>query len=166
MTPFPCTFRAVLSLLLSYLSFTIAQTIPGAKLLQGNGAPGAAPYELVDEYSADVFFSKFNYYDGYDPTYGHVQYVNESVAVQNGYTYYSEQSDSAIIKSDTTGLFPNGGPGRPSIRITSDNTYNHGLFIMDMKHMPAGCGTWPAYWLLGPDWPYTGEIGTFDRKCR
>lgn len=24
--------------------------------------------------------------------------------------------------------------------------------------MPFGCGTWPAYWLLGPDWPTNGEI--------
>lgn len=25
--------------------------------------------------------------------------------------------------------------------------------------MPAGaCGTWPAFWLLGPNWPYSGEI--------
>ncbi|KAK3719112.1 hypothetical protein LTR37_004676 [Vermiconidia calcicola] len=24
--------------------------------------------------------------------------------------------------------------------------------------MPWGCGVWPAYWLLGPDWPSHGEI--------
>ncbi|TKA76221.1 hypothetical protein B0A49_03301 [Cryomyces minteri] len=24
--------------------------------------------------------------------------------------------------------------------------------------MPFGCGTWPAYWLLGPNWPSNGEI--------
>lgn len=159
MLPSPLTSTAALGLLLSSYSYVAGQSVPGAQLLEGGGAPGAAPYEIVDDYSSSVFLSKFNYYDSYDPTYGHVQYVNESVAVQNGYTYYSQDTDSVIIKPDTVGLWPNGGKGRPSIRITSDNTYNHGLFIMDMKHMPAGCGTWPAYWLLGPDWPRTGEIG-------
>lgn len=24
--------------------------------------------------------------------------------------------------------------------------------------MPFGCGTWPAYWLVGPNWPSGGEI--------
>ena len=24
--------------------------------------------------------------------------------------------------------------------------------------MPTGCGTWPAYWLCGENWPYKGEI--------
>jgi len=24
--------------------------------------------------------------------------------------------------------------------------------------MPTGCGTWPAYWMFGPNWPNSGEI--------
>jgi LysM repeat protein len=24
--------------------------------------------------------------------------------------------------------------------------------------MPVGCGTWPAFWMFGPDWPNGGEI--------
>eukprot|EP01087_Luapelamoeba_hula_P008042 TRINITY_DN2000_c0_g3_i2.p1 TRINITY_DN2000_c0_g3~~TRINITY_DN2000_c0_g3_i2.p1 ORF type:complete len:212 (-),score=38.60 TRINITY_DN2000_c0_g3_i2:70-705(-) len=24
--------------------------------------------------------------------------------------------------------------------------------------MPEGCGTWPAFWMVGPDWPNKGEI--------
>ena len=27
-----------------------------------------------------------------------------------------------------------------------------------MEHVPAGCGTWPAFWLVGPEWPTHGEI--------
>jgi hypothetical protein len=61
---------------------------------------------------------------------------------------------------DTTNKFPLGGRGRPAVRLISNNGYSHGLFIADVKHMPTGCGTWPAYWLLGPDpWPTFGEIG-------
>lgn len=29
---------------------------------------------------------------------------------------------------------------------------------MDSWHMPTGCGTWPAWWSNGPNWPYGGEI--------
>jgi hypothetical protein len=55
--------------------------------------------------------------------------------------------------------WPRNGPGRPAVRLISDNTYTHGLFVLDLSHMPYGCGTWPAFWLLGPDWPTNGEIG-------
>ena len=30
--------------------------------------------------------------------------------------------------------------------------------MADIAHMPVGCGTWPAFWLLGPEWPKNGEI--------
>lgn len=43
-----------------------------------------------------------------------------------------------------------------SIRISSKKTYNRGLFIADFKAMPHGCGTWPAYWSVGPGWPGGG----------
>lgn len=49
------------------------------------------------------------------------------------------------------------GP-RDSIRLTSKATFQSGLFIVDLAHMPTGCGTWPAFWLVGPGWPNDGEI--------
>lgn len=50
-------------------------------------------------------------------------------------------------------------PGRSSVRVASTATYNHGLIILDLEHMPGGiCGTWPAFWLLGPNWPDSGEV--------
>jgi hypothetical protein len=50
------------------------------------------------------------------------------------------------------------GRGRDSIRLSSKAVFNSGLFILDIAHMPEGCGTWPAYWLFGPNWPNSGEI--------
>jgi hypothetical protein len=43
-----------------------------------------------------------------------------------------------------------------SIRIVSKKTYDNGLFIADFRSMPHGCGTWPAYWSSGPNWPNQG----------
>lgn len=135
-----------------------AQSIPGASFFNGNGIPYAGAYQLIDDYEPAVFFNKFNFYSSYDPTYGHVQYLPQSAAVQNGYASTTPQG-TARISVDTTNNWPRGGPGRPSVRIISDNTYTHGLFILDAIHMPTGCGTWPAYWLLGPNWPSNGELG-------
>lgn len=37
------------------------------------------------------------------------------------------------------------GVGRKSVRITSQKSWTHALFISDIVHMPGGiCGTWPA----------------------
>lgn len=44
----------------------------------------------------------------------------------------------------TTYLDP-AGTGRKSVRIMSQKSWTHGLFIADILHMPGGtCGTWPA----------------------
>lgn len=33
-----------------------------------------------------------------------------------------------------------------------------GISVIDLEHMPSGCGTWPAFWSVGPNWPSAGEI--------
>ena len=43
--------------------------------------------------------------------------------------------------------------GRESVRIHSHYIFNGGLILMDSVHMPTGCGTWPAWWANGPNWP-------------
>ncbi|KEQ82244.1 hypothetical protein M438DRAFT_376260 [Aureobasidium pullulans EXF-150] len=127
--------------LFALFSSALAQSIPGASYFTGGGVPGSGAYQLVDDYQPSV-------------------YVNETVANRNGYT--TTDDDSITISVDTTNKWPRGGPGRPAVRLISDNTYTHGLFILDLNHMPFGCGTWPAFWLLGPDWPRNGEIVSLD----
>ncbi|KAK7733027.1 hypothetical protein SLS53_008356 [Cytospora paraplurivora] len=52
---------------------------------------------------------------------------------------------------------------RNSVRVTSKNQYDSGLFIFDVKHTPYGCGTWPALWLTDPNnWPAHGEIDVME----
>ena len=72
--PFRCTSAAMrsspfisrnsIAFTLSLLSSVFAQSIPGSSMFSGNGAPGAGPYQLVDDYegSSSTFFNKFNYY--------------------------------------------------------------------------------------------------------
>ena len=46
---------------------------------------------------------------------------------------------------DSSNTYATDGAGRPSVRLTSDQNFNHGLFIADFAHMPSSsCGVWPA----------------------
>ncbi|KAI8082170.1 concanavalin A-like lectin/glucanase domain-containing protein [Thamnidium elegans] len=99
------------------------------------------------------FINFFNFYTGADPTHGFVQYVDQSTAAANNLVYM--QGEQTIIKTDNTTVTPG---GRPSVRLESKSTYNYGLFILDLEHMPVGCGTWPAFWMFGDNWPNQGEI--------
>jgi hypothetical protein len=48
-------------------------------------------------------------------------------------------------------------PGE-SWQSLTPRSFTGGLVLMDAVHMPTGCGTWPAWWQNGPNWPYGGEI--------
>lgn len=156
----PLFSRTSIATFLSLFPAIHAQSAPGGTYFGGNGAPGAGAYELIDDYRPDILLDKFNFYSGYDPTNGHTKYVDRATALQNGYA--TVKNGAVKISPDTTNKWPNGGPGRPTVRLVSNNAYTHGLFIYDVAHMPTGCGTWPAYWLLGNgplSWPAYGEIG-------
>ena len=57
------------------------------------------------------------------------------------------------------GSSPTEGGPRDSIRLEGKRRFNRGLFIIDVRHMPAGCGVWPAFWLTDEaNWPVNGEI--------
>ncbi|KAK5059719.1 hypothetical protein LTR84_009602 [Exophiala bonariae] len=113
-------------------------------------------YVLTDDYTSGVFADEFNFFTGNDPTNGYVNYLSQADAVSSGLlrTY---NDGSVYMGVDDTNVAT--GRGRNSIRIESKKTYNHGLFILDLAHMPGGqCGTWPAYWLKGPQAPAYSEL--------
>ncbi|KAK4896775.1 hypothetical protein LTR27_005369 [Elasticomyces elasticus] len=118
------------------------------------GTTGWAQYVLEDDYmSGGNFFDKFAFWDSADPTNGFVNYQGESAS--SSQDLINSSSTNVQMRVDSTNQAPN---GRASVRITSTKSYNSGLFILDADHMPTGCGTWPAFWLVGPNWPNEGEI--------
>ena len=115
-----------------------------------------AGYVLEDDYSKDAFFGNFTPFTDPDPTNGFVVYMNYENATKQGLMASVANYDAAnYMGVDNTSI---SDAGRPSMRISSSKTYNKGLFIADIAHMPVGCGTWPAFWLVGPNWPVGGEI--------
>ena len=115
----------------------------------------SAQYILQDDYSTSSFANMFDFYTGADPTNGYVTYVDQSTAESTG--LFSTNNGSIYIGVDSTNVAS--GSGRNSVRLSSTASYNHGLIILDLAHMPGGqCGTWPAFWMLGPDWPNNGEL--------
>lgn len=105
------------------------------------GTTGWAAYVLQDDYFAnDAFFDQFTFWETEDPTHGFVAYQS-----------YNASSEAKLISStpgnirmgvDSSNTTPG---GRPSVRLTSKNSYSNGLVVVDIEHMPGGiCGTWPA----------------------
>ena len=114
-----------------------------------------AAYQLVDNYSPSKFASMFDFITYDDPSHGYVNYVNQSTAESLG--ILKQQNGKLYMGADHTNVAS--GRGRNSIRVSSKAVYNHGLFILDMDHIPDNqCGTWPAFWTFGPNWPNSGEI--------
>lgn len=114
-----------------------------------------AQYNLVDNYTPTTFAGKFDFFTDDDPTNGYVNYVSYDTALSTG--LYNASSTQVRIGVDDTNVAT--GRGRNSVRIASKTTYDHSLVVLDLSHMPGSvCGTWPAFWLLGANWPNGGEI--------
>ncbi|KAF2242098.1 glycoside hydrolase family 16 protein [Trematosphaeria pertusa] len=123
---------------------------------------GAAHYTLTDDLSYKNFFNAFDFYSGPDPTNGFVQYQDLQSAIKSQYIGYLEDTQSVYLGVDFQSQDAN---GRASVRAESNKTFNQGLLIADIHHMPAStCGSWPAFWMLGvgsdgqSQWPNAGEV--------
>ncbi|USP77155.1 glycoside hydrolase family 16 protein [Curvularia clavata] len=112
-----------------------------------------AGYVLEDDYMTD-FYGSFDFFTSPDPTEGFVKYVDEDTARQTNLINASVTA-GASWGVDHQNECPE---GRPSVRLESKKKYNSGLIVVDVAHMPFGCGTWPAFWTTGSNWPNNGEI--------
>ncbi|KAF2679809.1 glycoside hydrolase family 16 protein [Lentithecium fluviatile CBS 122367] len=130
----------------------------GAVLSALSSTTLAQKYKVQDVYEGKSFLDGFNFLNAPDPTNGYVNYVSKADASKSG-LIRMVGSDNYIGVDYASSLSPT-GVGRDSVRIEGAKNYNHGLFVVDIKHMPGGiCGTWPAFWSLGSGaWPKNGEI--------
>lgn len=118
---------------------------------------GTVVYVIEATYEGQSFFDTFDFYTGADPTNGMVTFVDEQTAFSTGLAYVTGDN-KVIMRGDNTTTLPLGSY-RNSVRISSQATYNTGLFILDLDMAPWGCGVWPAFWTVGGGaWPWTGEI--------
>ncbi|KAF8650900.1 hypothetical protein AX16_005047 [Volvariella volvacea WC 439] len=120
-----------------------------------SGALGAT-YRQSDNISGSGFYSAFSYEAISDPTHGRVNYVNSATAQSQNLTYAS--GDHFVLRADYKTRLSSGGPGRNSVRLLSNKQYTTSVQIYNIRHMPQGCGTWPAVWTVGGNWPNNGEI--------
>lgn len=117
----------------------------------------AGTYSISDTIIGSQFYSKFNFQAISDPTHGRVNYVSQSTAQSQNLTYAS--GDTFILRADYKSVLNPGGPGRNSVRIRSNAQYSTHVAIFNVRHMPQGCGTWPAIWETNEsNWPNGGEV--------
>jgi len=129
-------------------------TTTGAGSAPTGSVPTSSPWKLTESHEGSNFFEGWSFWNLADPTHGIVQYLDENAARSNGLLEVNGDGH-AIMRVETT---QNVSPNRKSVRIQTRSSFNGGLLIMDSIHMPTGCGTWPAFWTNGPDWPHDGEI--------
>jgi hypothetical protein len=116
-----------------------------------------AGYGLVKSFVGDSLISGFNFISGVDQSHGYVSYQAKDAAKSAG--LWDVKNDTVVIRADYEAVTDPKGEGRMSVRIESEETWTHGLFIGDFAHMPKpACGVWPAFWAYGDDWPNNGEI--------
>ena len=88
--------------------------------------------------------------------------------------YYTNRLDNAIVSNGTLKIIAKAetfsGSNYTSARLLTRNkfTFKYGKIEMSAK-LPAGVGTWPAFWMLGENfptagWPACGEIDIMEHK--
>ncbi|CAE6376808.1 unnamed protein product [Rhizoctonia solani] len=114
-------------------------------------------FQLQEEIIGNKFYDAFNFETFKDPTHGRVNYVDQSFAQGNNLTFTSDSK--FVMRADSVNLVKSGSRGRDSIRISSKKSYEDSVIVLDLTHMPTGCGTWPAFWTVTTGkWPQGGEI--------
>ncbi|KIO18139.1 glycoside hydrolase family 16 protein [Tulasnella calospora MUT 4182] len=117
------------------------QLLPLVALLASPAFAAIRYYQVDETFVGDSFLDGFEHEDFADPTHGRVNYVDECAALEKSLTYVSKDT------LDT-------------VRVSSRKQYGYSMLVLDVRHMPTGCGTWPAFWTNSNNntWPTGGEI--------
>ncbi|KDQ21503.1 glycoside hydrolase family 16 protein [Botryobasidium botryosum FD-172 SS1] len=121
-------------------------------------AARASAWTIADTFIGGDFLNAFDWETLDDPTHGRVNYVDQQTALDRNLTYIA--GNQFIMRADSFNQVQSDGRGRDSVRIHSHSSYQNVVLVLDIEHMPVGCGTWPAFWTLSTDgtWPTGGEI--------
>ncbi|QRV76711.1 glycoside hydrolase family 16 protein [Ceratobasidium sp. AG-Ba] len=114
----------------------------------------SSTWSLQTTIAGSSFFDAWDFWSLPDPTNGAVDYQTQDGSESAGLISVNS-AGNAIMRVETTQQVSG---NRKSVRVHSKVTFNGGLVILDAVHMPYGCGTWPAFWSNGPNWPNNGEI--------
>ena len=141
--------------------------VPADNSTQSPKGRASGPYKLFQAQEGEHFFNFYDFYDGEDSlgSAGYIRYVGHKRAFDLGIanvtqeiTYGHKGKDFSTPFAYMSSSPTEKGP-RESVRLEGKTTFNRGLFILDLRHMPAGCGLWPAFWLTNEEnWPDFGEI--------
>jgi hypothetical protein len=145
----------------------------------------ASFYKLAANYQGETFFDNFDFFTASDPTvsmqcrftpagnavsplpcsaglllcrtmqHGFVNFVDKQTALSHKLVSASATGGVYMAADNSSKADSN---GRMSVRLTEKRSWDKGLVVLNITHMPAGCGTWPAFWMVGPSWPNSGEI--------
>eukprot|EP00192_Tetraselmis_astigmatica_P024947 CAMPEP_0117664464 /NCGR_PEP_ID=MMETSP0804-20121206/9234_1 /TAXON_ID=1074897 /ORGANISM="Tetraselmis astigmatica, Strain CCMP880" /LENGTH=378 /DNA_ID=CAMNT_0005471699 /DNA_START=225 /DNA_END=1358 /DNA_ORIENTATION=+ len=115
-------------------------------------------YNLIANFSGPDFLDKWEFWTDDDPTLGTVNYVTKEEAVGKNLTFFDANTRQWYLKADTSARLGAGARGRDSIRMESLQRFHQVLLVLDVSHIPTGCGTWPAFWMYDAPWPTKGEI--------
>ena len=112
-------------------------------------------YHRTNVVQSSNFLSFFDFLESAYPTHGFVDFQSEHEAIAKGFV---RLGNGQIVCMGADLVNDTAGAPRASVRVQSNKLFTEGIFIIDLEHMPTGCGTWPAFWLCGPKWPAGGEI--------
>ncbi|KAI0429856.1 glycoside hydrolase family 16 protein [Xylaria sp. FL1042] len=121
-------------------------------------------YSLATHYAGQGLLDSFSFFTGEDPTNGFVNYQSREAALATNLVSIDE-FNRVKLGVDSNNTYSTSDKGRPSVRITSNDQFTHGLFIADFAHMPSSaCGTWPAFWAFNNagHWPSGGEVNIIE----
>mmetsp|Transcript_5479 Transcript_5479/g.10444 ORF Transcript_5479/g.10444 Transcript_5479/m.10444 type:complete len:524 (-) Transcript_5479:2313-3884(-) len=169
---------ALLGLLIIFVLLEVSSIVIGPP------SEPIGPYKLVEVQVGEDFFNHYVFYNGLDSegSKGYVSYVSKDQAFELNIANVTwEDADPSIYCGNSSDAMqentmkiqneslkepfvymstsPTDAGPRNSVRLEGLRRFNRGLFILDLRHMPAGCATWPAFWLTDePNWPVNGEI--------
>ncbi|KAK8032365.1 hypothetical protein PG990_002099 [Apiospora arundinis] len=117
---------------------------------------------LKRTYAGSSFFDGFNFKPSTelpngDPTGGFVNYLPRKEAESRGLA--KVQGNQVRIAADSSTTYSTSDQGRASIRLESHDSFDTGLLIADIAHMPGyACGVWPAFWTFNFNENPYGEV--------